>query len=66
MGQASWNREKRHVCAIASVDQVVRILTPYEIRSRSVVMNLRYSIMVCLFMGFYQSRYDAPISINGG
>ena len=42
--QVSWNREKRCVCAIAGVDQVVCILTPYEARSRSPVMNLRYNI----------------------
>ena len=36
--------KERCVCAIAGVDQVVRILTPYEARSRSLVMNLLYNI----------------------
>ena len=39
--QVSWNREKRCVCAIAGV---LSILTLYEVRSRLLMMNLRYNI----------------------
>ena len=34
---------ERCVCAIDGVDQVVRILTPYEVRSCSPMMNLQYN-----------------------
>ena len=46
--ELKWTRSRgteRNIvfCAIAGVDQVVRILTPYEARSRSLVINLRYN-----------------------
>ena len=50
--QVSWNREERCVCAIARVNQVVRILTLYEASSRSVTMNLWYNSGVARGGGF--------------
>ena len=42
--QVLWNRKKHFVRVIAGVDKVVRILTLYEARSRSLMMNLWYNV----------------------